>query len=424
VAARYHYDAWGRYRDEAELDASANRFGFTGHYFDTETKLYYAKARYFDHDFGRFLTKDSYLGEIGDPPSLHRYLYAKANPARFTDPSGHFSLDSFKQRAQEGLIFGIATGVHFQEEAGKAYDRFIDRTAMLLVPGATARQRIAAGQDPGLAGGVQLRLLDAARNPELSIRTRFDAFTEAVKAQPAVVAEETIVRPVQEAPGRARAAGIHLAQAATATSAVESAVHVLEATKEAAEAFTGFAGPAALATGVARGGPTVVADEFAVSRPTLRALASTEESQASSQVGRGQQVFHEGEGVFVRGAEGEFVYAEGTLGDVAAPRDIRAQAEISGKLPGDQAGHALAARFGFTGKAPNLVPMAPELNLSAFKKLENHLARLKADGRTVTLEVWGVPGLNPQRPDRFFVIYTIDGKAATATFDNPAPGVR
>jgi YD repeat-containing protein len=28
-----------------------NRFGFTGHYFDTETKLYYAKARYFDPDF-------------------------------------------------------------------------------------------------------------------------------------------------------------------------------------------------------------------------------------------------------------------------------------------------------------------------------------------------------------------------------------
>jgi hypothetical protein len=68
--------------------------------------------------------------------------------------------------------------------------------------------------------------------------------------------------------------------------------------------------------------------------------------------------------------------------------------------------------------------MAPELNLSAFKKLENHLARLQADGRKVTLEVWGVPGSNAQRPDRFFVVYTIDGKAATATFDNPAPGVR
>jgi hypothetical protein len=292
---------------------------------------------------------------------------------------------------------------------------------MLLVPGATARQRVAAGQDPGLAGGIQLRLLGAARNPDLSIRTRLDAFTEAVRAQPAVIAEETIVRPVQEAPERARAAGVHLAQAATATSAVETTVHLLEATKEAAEAFTGFAGPAALATGLARAGPAGAADEVATSRPTLRAAASAEESQYSSQVGRGQQVFREGEGTFVRGGEGEFVYAEGTLGDVSAARDLPAQAGLAGKLPGDQAGHALAARFGFTGKAANLVPMAPELNLSAFKKLENHLARLKADGRKVTLEVWGIPGPNPQRPDRFFVVYSVDGKAATATFDNPVP---
>jgi RHS repeat-associated protein len=91
VAARYHYDAWGGYRDPAEVDANPNRFGFTGHYFDTETKLYFAKARYYDAAYGRFTIQDSYLGAISDPPSLHRYLYAHGNPARFVDPTGHNS---------------------------------------------------------------------------------------------------------------------------------------------------------------------------------------------------------------------------------------------------------------------------------------------------------------------------------------------
>ena len=103
VAARYHYDAWGQHRDPIELEASANRFGFTGHYFDTETELYYAKARYFDPKLGRFLTQDSYLGQIDNPPSLHRFFYANANPARYVDPTGHSPVVARFQEFQRKL---------------------------------------------------------------------------------------------------------------------------------------------------------------------------------------------------------------------------------------------------------------------------------------------------------------------------------
>jgi RHS repeat-associated protein len=89
VVGRYHLDAWGRYRAPSELDASANRFGFTGYLFDQETALYYAKARFYDPTVGRFTSQDSFLGEIDAPPSLHRYFYAHANPLRFIDPTGH-----------------------------------------------------------------------------------------------------------------------------------------------------------------------------------------------------------------------------------------------------------------------------------------------------------------------------------------------
>jgi RHS repeat-associated protein len=89
AVASYHLDAWGSFRFPSELTSSANRFAFTGHIYDTETGLYNAKARYFDPKLGRFLTQDSYLGQIDEPPSLHRYLYVYANPTRYTDSTGH-----------------------------------------------------------------------------------------------------------------------------------------------------------------------------------------------------------------------------------------------------------------------------------------------------------------------------------------------
>jgi RHS repeat-associated protein len=74
---------------------------FTGHIYDNETDLYNAKARYFDPKLGRFLTQDSYLGQIDEPPSLHRYVYGNDNPTTFVDPTGHASV-------QAGRIEGFA----------------------------------------------------------------------------------------------------------------------------------------------------------------------------------------------------------------------------------------------------------------------------------------------------------------------------
>ncbi|MGE0454257.1 MAG: RHS repeat domain-containing protein [Vicinamibacteria bacterium] len=117
TAASYHLDAWGNYRFPTELTASRNRFGFTGYQLDSETGLYNAKARYFDPQLGRFLTQDSYLGEIDNPPSLQRYFYGYANPTRFTDPTGNLSLDEIKSGVKWGKDFIVAAGGDLAQNA-------------------------------------------------------------------------------------------------------------------------------------------------------------------------------------------------------------------------------------------------------------------------------------------------------------------
>ncbi|HEY0781963.1 MAG TPA: RHS repeat-associated core domain-containing protein, partial [Thermoanaerobaculia bacterium] len=88
--ASYRFDAWGALR--AKTGGSFNGFGFTGHEQDQETGLYYFQARYYDPELGRFLSEDPAEGAIANPPSLHRYLYAYANPTVYVDPDGRFSL--------------------------------------------------------------------------------------------------------------------------------------------------------------------------------------------------------------------------------------------------------------------------------------------------------------------------------------------
>src|SRR5262249_10173095 len=111
LVASYHLDAWGNFRFPTELDASRNRFAFTGYEWDPELGLFNAKARYFDPQIGRFTSQDSFLGQIDNPPSLHRYFYANDNPGRFIDRTGHAGITVHDLRnagvAFAGAVYGV-----------------------------------------------------------------------------------------------------------------------------------------------------------------------------------------------------------------------------------------------------------------------------------------------------------------------------
>ena len=106
----YHYDGHGDVRaltdqtgtvtDTYEFDGYGNLTGrtgvtnnpylYTGERYDAFSGLYYLRARYMNPSTGTFLTMDTYQGNLKAPASLHKYLYAHANPIAYNDPTGNF----------------------------------------------------------------------------------------------------------------------------------------------------------------------------------------------------------------------------------------------------------------------------------------------------------------------------------------------
>ena len=116
VQVSYRTNPWGEITQQE--GSSANRQVFTGQEHDEKTGLIYFGARYYDPDSARFITQDSYLGEVGTPPSLHRYLYANGNPGYYVDPDGHASINQIDDEL-------VAAITDFQE---RGWGR--DRTAL------------------------------------------------------------------------------------------------------------------------------------------------------------------------------------------------------------------------------------------------------------------------------------------------------
>ena len=55
---------------------------------------------------GTFISMDSYAGSLDNPVSLHKYLYANANPVMYMDPSGYFSLSESMTATTINAVLG------------------------------------------------------------------------------------------------------------------------------------------------------------------------------------------------------------------------------------------------------------------------------------------------------------------------------
>jgi RHS repeat-associated protein len=85
----HYYTAYGRYRGGSEL-GTENRF--TSQKLDA-TGLYFYNARYYDPRVpsgrGTFISPDTLVPDPTELLDYNRYLYARGDPLKYNDPSGH-----------------------------------------------------------------------------------------------------------------------------------------------------------------------------------------------------------------------------------------------------------------------------------------------------------------------------------------------
>ncbi len=65
-------------------------YKYTGKERDSATGLYWYEWRSYDPLLARFTSPDTVVGNPKDPQDLDRYGYARKNPLKYTDPTGHF----------------------------------------------------------------------------------------------------------------------------------------------------------------------------------------------------------------------------------------------------------------------------------------------------------------------------------------------
>jgi len=115
-SVRFLTDSTGSVTDSLVFDAFGNTvsragqtgdsYGFQGEQQDA-TGLYYLRARYMNPATGSFTQMDTYGGSLSDPISLHKYLFANANPVKYRDPSGHMGtqVDTLAALSMQMILF-------------------------------------------------------------------------------------------------------------------------------------------------------------------------------------------------------------------------------------------------------------------------------------------------------------------------------
>lgn len=82
LAETYTFDSFGKPTNSS--GSLTNPFQYTGREFDSETSLYYYRARYYDPGIGRFISEDP----TGVEGGMNLFAYTDNNPLKWVDPFG------------------------------------------------------------------------------------------------------------------------------------------------------------------------------------------------------------------------------------------------------------------------------------------------------------------------------------------------
>ena len=79
-------------------------------------------ARYYDPEDGRFISQDSFRGEVNAPGQWHLYAYCANNPVNYENPSGHVLANVIGGAFGAGIVQGasqadISLGFHYSSQS-------------------------------------------------------------------------------------------------------------------------------------------------------------------------------------------------------------------------------------------------------------------------------------------------------------------
>ncbi|HKP52977.1 MAG TPA: RHS repeat-associated core domain-containing protein [Chloroflexia bacterium] len=84
LTSSYNYDPYGT----SEGTSLPQDYGFTGEPQNSTTGLVHLRARWYSTVSGRFISRDPFGGELGNPLSMNPYQYGELDPVGNTDHSG------------------------------------------------------------------------------------------------------------------------------------------------------------------------------------------------------------------------------------------------------------------------------------------------------------------------------------------------
>ena len=113
LVGSYTYDAWGKVTENAtsadtQNITETNPIRYRGYYYDTETRLYYLKSRYYDPTVKRFLNVDGLVSTSIEDAAKNMYAYCLNNPVIYADPEGDSFIEINKTMFNT-ILWGINT---------------------------------------------------------------------------------------------------------------------------------------------------------------------------------------------------------------------------------------------------------------------------------------------------------------------------
>ena len=201
----YIYDAWGNHVEPTNPILQMNPFRYRGHYYDTETQLYYLQSRYYDPELGRFINADEptmlfyTAGVVG---GANLFVYCLNNPVMYVDPTGRepviLTITAIIQALPYVLAFAavVLTGyLILTTDFSPLADAITDVVSWAQLQAIAVRNQIEvwlgprAGPqttyDPGYDAGYTFQNQGRSSNPtskRFRFKTRKDAYQAAQRA--------------------------------------------------------------------------------------------------------------------------------------------------------------------------------------------------------------------------------------------------